>query len=335
MVEQGLFLCAILIVVLCVVGTCFGQERPSGGITVVSPSGEEGWSAGSPHYILWETGEDAADSTVKIEFIPDGGQKWQTVEPTAPNTGRYLWTAFGRESAQCRIRITPSREGSKGDTGAGFSIGPSQEVRDYRWTNVTMEAPWAGWDGAGALVYNGKMWLLGGWSPKDKVFFPRICNNEVWCSWDGDHWEFVKPNTFLDDRFDPTSDWEGRHTAGYAVHDGKMWIVGGDKNQGHYQNDVWSSTDGAMWTLLNGDVAWGPRMLHHTVAFNGRIWVIGGQTMPGFATDADRDAESVFYDDVWWTTDGIEWTQIVPKEPSWIPRGIIGGGVVFEDRRTE
>ena len=41
--------------------------------------------------------------------------------------------------------------------------------------------------------------------------------------------------------------WEGRHTAGYAEFDGRMWIVGGDVQQGHYQSDVWSSADGVDW----------------------------------------------------------------------------------------
>ena len=108
----------------------------------------------------------------------------------------------------------------------------------YRWHCVTECAPFAPRDGAGALVYDGRMWLLGGWNPDDKTHFPRICNNEVWSSQDGQDWTLIKPNTFLDEHFDPCVDWEGRHTAGYAVHDGRMWIVGGDVNQGHYHTDV-------------------------------------------------------------------------------------------------
>ena len=116
-------------------------------------------------------------------------------------------------------------------------IVPSQHVPDYRWVKVTLNAAFAPRDGAGALVFRGRMWLLGGWNPGDKVHFPRICNNEVWSSRDGLTWTLIKPNTFLDDTFDATSDWEGRHTAGYVVYDDKMWVVGGDVNQRHYHND--------------------------------------------------------------------------------------------------
>jgi hypothetical protein len=202
------------------------------------------------------------------------------------------------------------------------------EKLSYRWINVTMDAAFTPRDGAGALVFDGRMWLIGGWFRRDKVNYPRICRNDVWCSVDGKTWECVKPNTFIDDTFDPLADWEGRHTAGYVVHDGSMWIVGGDMNQGHYQNDVWRSSDGARWELVNSDVPWGGRGLQHVAAFNGAIWVMGGQTMPGFVPGSD----TVLYNDVWRSTDGIEWSQVGTTAPMWAERGMIGGNCVLNDR---
>ena len=43
----------------------------------------------------------------------------------------------------------------------------------YEWICVTEQAAFAGRDGAGALVFKDRMWLLGGWNPGDKVNFPR------------------------------------------------------------------------------------------------------------------------------------------------------------------
>jgi len=199
----------------------------------------------------------------------------------------------------------------------------------YRWEQVTLSAPFAPRDGAGALVYKGRMWLIGGWNRKDKVHFPSICNNEVWSSEDGRAWTLEKPGTFGTPAFDPENDWEGRHTAGYVVHDGKMWIVGGDPNQKHYQYDVWNSTDGRAWTHFNKGrpVPWGPRCLHYTVAFDGYIWVMGGQTMGSFAPTEER-----FYRDIWRSRDGMEWEQVIPEEPCWCARGMIGGSVVRDGR---
>ncbi|WP_169976561.1 Kelch repeat-containing protein [Tautonia rosea] len=108
-----------------------------------------------------------------------------------------------------------------------------------------------------------------------------------------------------------------------------MWIVGGDVNQGHYQHDVWNSKDGRSWNHVNAQepVPWGPRALHYTLVYHDRIWVIGGQTMPGFAP-----SEEVFYGDVWFSEDGVQWSQVIPQAPSWAPRGMIGGSAVHRDR---
>ena len=197
----------------------------------------------------------------------------------------------------------------------------------YRWVNVTMNASFAPRDGAGALSFAGKMWLIGGWNPRDKLHFPLICNNEVWNSHDGAGWTLVKPNTFLDQAFDASADWEGRHTAGYVVYRNKMWIVGGDANQHHYQNDVWNSGDGKKWTRISASLPWAPRVLHYTAVFKNKIWVIGGQTMPAFVPGQER-----FYRDIWTTEDGVTWTEVKPKEPYWSARGMIGGAAVHKGR---
>ena len=189
-------------------------------------------------------------------------------------------------------------------------------MSEYEWICVTEDAAFAGRDGAGALVFQDKMWLLGGWNPRDKVNFPIICNREVWSSVDGLTWIEVNEE----------APWEGRHTAGYAVHDGHMWIVGGDCNQGHYQNDVWRSSDGVDWELVCDPVPWGPRVLHYTAVHDGGLWVMGGQTIPQFA-----DEDEVFFNDVWHSADGRTWNRVLENAP-WEPRGMIGGSAVFQER---
>ena len=208
-------------------------------------------------------------------------------------------------------------------------IHSSQKVPEYEWIQVTPKASFAPRDGAGALVFKDRMWLLGGWNPGDKKHFPRICNNEVWSSKDGAGWDLIKANMFLDKNFQADRDWEGRHTAGYVVHQEKMWIVVGDVNQGHYHFDVWNSGDGKNWTHVNKGkpVPWGPRALHYTVAFKDKIWVMGGQTIPNLAAGPE-----IFYRDIWNSADGVTWHKVAPKEPYWSSRGMIGGSAIFKDR---
>jgi len=201
------------------------------------------------------------------------------------------------------------------------------EDLNYRWIKVNCEAEFAPRDGAGALVYNDSMWLIGGWNHSDKRDFPLICNNEVWNSKDGKTWNLIKKNTFKDKSFKSKKDWEGRHTAGYAVFNNKMWIIGGDANQGHYQYDIWNSENGRTWNLITDSVPWGPRVLHYTVVFKDKIWIMGGQTLPQFA-----DAEEKFYSDIWNSEDGINWTKTSTNGCRWLPRGMIGGSAVFKNR---
>ena len=63
------------------------------------------------------------------------------------------------------------------------------------------------------------------------------------------------------------------------------------------------------------------------MAHDGKIWVLGGQTIPPFV-----DGKEIFYRDIWTTTDGIKWTEVKPKKPFWPQRGMIGGSAVFKGR---
>lgn len=196
---------------------------------------------------------------------------------------------------------------------------PAAEGREavpYRWLPITQHAPFAARDGAGALTLGGTMYLLGGWNPPDKVNFPLGCNSEVWASSDGLDWREIQPQ----------APWEGRHTAGWVVHADKLWVIGGDCNQKHYQNDVWNSADGVHWTQVADDVPWAPRALHFAWSFRGKLWVAGGQTMPAFAGGEER-----FYHDVWCSDDGVSWTRVVEQAP-WPPRGMSSGQVILHDK---
>ena len=108
-------------------------------------------------------------------------------------------------------------------------------AEEFRWQCVTESAQFPGMDGSGAVMLNGKMFLLGGWNPNDKINFPDPppgpwwqhrqpyhCNSRVYSSADGEHWEVACEQ----------APWCGRHTAGYAVLRDRMFVVGGDPGQG-------------------------------------------------------------------------------------------------------
>jgi hypothetical protein len=226
----------------------------------------------------------------------------------------------------------------------GLDFSPAQ-AQFYGWQNVNVQAPFAPRDGAGLLVYENKLWLLGGWNASTAVF-PNTTTNEVWNSADGKHWTEIKPNTFGTAAFNSSSDWQGRHMAGWTVYRDKLWIVGGDSNQCHYQPDVWNSSDGAHWTQVASNVPWGNRVLFYTLVFNNTLWVMGGQTLdlsdcPLMPTNGSYDYVPTYYNDVWTSSDGANWTQVKQQSfvfspevplPIWGPRGVICGAVVFNGR---
>ena len=108
----------------------------------------------------------------------------------------------------------------------------------YRWTKVTMTAPFAPRDGAGALVYKERMWLIGGWNSRNELYF-LDCVNDVWSSADGASWKLERSNTFGTPAFDPDRNGKAA-TRPVTPSIETAWIVGGDPIQGHYQNDVWN-----------------------------------------------------------------------------------------------
>jgi hypothetical protein len=133
-----------------------------------------------------------------------------------------------------------------------------------------------------SVVFNGKMWVIGGCNGQKFM-------NDVWYSTDGATWNRATDSSAFSPRAEHTS----------VVFSGKMWIIGGASSQ-KLLNDVWYSTDGATWNRATDSSAFSPRAEHTSVVFNDKMWVIGSKI------DFNNPNKG---DDVWYTNDGITWTQ--------------------------
>lgn len=156
-----------------------------------------------------------------------------------------------------------------------------------------------------------KMYIFGGYNEQGSSF------NDIWCSSDGINWTIIAPDTAFSPRHGHTAlsynnkmylvggasndvwtatnaattwtqvnddaEWGYRAYHGSAVHDGKMWLIAGESG-GTYYNDVYSSTDGATWTLVTGETGFSTRDGIACVSFAERIWVIGGDS-PQYSND--------------------------------------------------
>ncbi len=289
------------------------------------------------------------DTTVSILVSHDRGETWWKLAEVALVEEYYRWNVPSGY-AEARLGVLFHRTDARGSIqelrlaeSADITIAPSNK-QSYAWEQVAVDAPFGPRDGAGGIVHDGKMWLVGGWNPER---FPLQCANDVWSSVDGAKWTMEKPNTFLDAAtFDKKSDWEGRHFGGYHAFDGKMWIVGGDPNQGYYQTDVWSSTDGRKWVRTDKHTVtprmneagepypaseWRPveesqfglRTSHITGVFDRKLFVMGGQRIGIFVNPNWPGRPSTAFDDVWTSTDGASFDQVKTSPPMWSPRGYV------------
>ena len=207
------------------------------------------------------------------------------------------------------------------------------EHGNYQVDLINKKVPFAPRDGAGAVVLNDELYLIGGWNPYDKKNFPNLTSNDVWKSSDyGITWRQIKRNTYDKNFTKSNDDWEGRHNAGYIIKDGYIYIVGGDVNSaGDYVSDIWRSKDGVNWQLVNAKPPFSPRVKSLTFVYRDNIYVVGGQT------DTLRSNEihnETYYRDIWKSGDGFDWAKLdLNKSNIFFPRGGYGGsGFVLNDK---
>lgn len=195
-----------------------------------------------------------------------------------------------------------------------FAIGTSPARSVWRTSDVVQ---WSGSSGIGAhpnehapaVVHADHIWQIDGDRTivsEDGIFWNTVCN---YCGWE----------------------YNERYAA--ASFNGKLWRLGGYQQRPDdvefaddtYFSDVYSFTTGSdqtEWTLVTNNAPWGARAFHSAVAFDDKLWLLGGT----------RGLEYTYQEmnDVWYTTDGENWVLATPNA-NWCPRWH-HEVVVFRDR---
>ncbi|NMH89924.1 Kelch repeat-containing protein [Flavivirga algicola] len=153
---------------------------------------------------------------------------------------------------------------------------------DFSALAITDNAEFSKRWGHTTVVYNDKLWVIGGDDGDGK--------NDVWSSSNGISWDEVASNAAFSGRW--------RHTS--VVFNNKLWVIGG--YDGTRKNDVWSSSDGITWTEATSNAPFTGRYGHTTVVYKDKLWVIGGD-------DTSKK------NDVWSSSDGITWTEVTSNAP--------------------
>ena len=288
----------------------------------------------------------------------------------------YLWKVVARNS-----------EGSAYGPVWSFQTESVPGPIDFTWRKISPAPSWTARSNGQYCIFNGYLWAMGGNDGQST----SNSYTDVWRTSDGVNWSQVSNNypfgyekvlvlngkmyamggfdgtSFLNDVYSSsdgvtwtleTSDpgWSNRYDFAATVHDGKMWVMGGNTGYGDQEvNDVWYSSNGVNWTNANASGHWSARYHHEALTYNGKIWVMGGA--PTQATRAHDVWSSVdgttwnmetntapwgdranfmiavhdnkmwltggTLNDVWYSTDGETWTETVDKA-EWSTRGSAG-----------
>lgn len=157
------------------------------------------------------------------------------------------------------------------------------------WELITESAPWGGRRSSEVIVFNGKMWLMGGWGP-DVGY-----RNDIWSSEDGLNWKQEKLH----------AEWDAREGHELLVYHNKLWLIGGVRyDLRETKNDVWSSENGIDWKLETGRAGWSSRWDHAAAVFQNKIWLVGGMDLKGGT-----------FKDIWTSENGADWGLVSDTAP--------------------
>jgi hypothetical protein len=168
----------------------------------------------------------------------------------------------------------------------------------FEWVRMAQETEYQPRDSVVEMVFGGRMWLMGGWFDSYETP-PR----DVWNSADGENWEIVTNR----------APWKHSDFAMGVAFDDRMWLMGGWYNgrlpNHSATNEVWSSKDGKRWDLVTAHAGWTPRLAGGCVAFDGKIWILGGIEDYYFGDEGSVKA------DVWNSVDGKTWKLVTESAP--------------------
>lgn len=131
------------------------------------------------------------------------------------------------------------------------------------------------------VEFNNRLWSIGGFSSTG-------ITNGISYSEDGVNWTTLSDVPFPE-RFG--------HEA--VVYQNKLWVIGGMSSNGKLLNDIWFSEDGKNWTKALDNATFSPRNGHKTIVYGNQLWLVGGGNT--------YDSRVTKYNDVWNTTNGIDW----------------------------
>lgn len=244
------------------------------------------------HDRLWVLGGSlGVEQTADVWSTADG-QTWRQDTAAAPWGRRNnhavavfddkLWVLGGWGPG-------PDGEGSTEATSrAGHDLNDVWWSEDGEsWHPATDHAAWSPRNGHATAVFEGRLWILGGWGRRPDGTTGNL--DDVWWTDDGATWHQV----------DSPTPWTPRNGHAAIAYEHRLWLLGGwgttnlsDGRTGDGNlSDVWWTENGQSWHPATSQASWLPRNGHTLEVFHGRLWLIGG-----WSSFAGRSG----LNDLWW-----------------------------------
>jgi hypothetical protein len=241
------------------------------------------------------------------------GELWMVAQTAAWSSPDGLtWTRH--EKDDWGARLTPGQAFFDGKLWVLGGLGDPYVKENYRndvWSSADGstwhdlgEAPWSPRKSHAMVVYDDRLWLIGGSTGVLEDGSGSDFVNDVWSTADGVEWTLETG----------AAPWPAVEFPQIVVFDGALYYVGGRDD-----TSVWRSTDGKAWTQVAETSPWGNRADYAAIVYDGKIWVLGGWA--GESNNA--------LNDVWYSSDGATWTQQTESAP-WADRS--APNVVFQDK---
>jgi hypothetical protein len=165
------------------------------------------------------------------------------------------------------------------------------------WVQVTATAPFTRRLRHAAFVMNGRLWVYGGQTPNG-AGDPEWAL-DAWSTTNGVQWTK-----------EPTGGLDASFLTQVVQQSERVTLIGGI--QRGYTNNVFQTTNALDWTSLSANAQFSPRTTQG-VSFNGQLWMIGGAI-------ADGREEGANSNEVWRSTNGVEWARIATTGTIFSPR---------------
>lgn len=200
------------------------------------------------------------------------GKNWETLaeKSNLPNRIFYGATVF-----KDKIWIIGGFDGKK------YHNDVWNSADGVNWTQVAAKTSFSERNISKIIVFKDKIRIIGGdVIDGDKVLNPNS-DKEIWSSADGINWTQTKNNSI--DKLSGTP----------IVFDEKLWLIGGNRNDGNFANALYVSDDGENWR--ENSAPWSPRGGTVAWVFNNKLFMTGGK----YSFTKNGEITFVYSNDIW------------------------------------